>query len=339
MTTEVFTSFDEFENIWQELDQLKIDPNEVVFDPELIPLCITTDCDSRQFNFEGNECVCVKCSIIQNKVMDTNAEWRYYGSEDNKSSNPTRCGMPVNQFMPKSSIGSVIGLENTANKYFQYTRMRKYHLWNSMPYKERSLFNILNNINVQAGNNGLSQTIIDDAKVLYKKISEEKISRGENKNGLIASSIYMSCKSNDVPRSAKEIAKMFSLDITTMTKGCKKFNEIMDMNFNSSIPEDFINRFCTKLNRPDIIKTCLYVIKKADDFSVVSENAPPSIAAGIIFLVSHVCDLNINKKSISKVCEISEVTINKCFKKLTIFKQHLFPKDIIDKYNETVSSK
>ena len=62
--------------------------------------------------------------MIQTKVFDSNAEWRYYGNDDNKSSNPTRCGMPVNQFMPKSSIGSVIGMENTSNKFYQYTRMK-----------------------------------------------------------------------------------------------------------------------------------------------------------------------------------------------------------------------
>jgi transcription initiation factor TFIIB len=333
METESFQSFDEFENIWKQLESLKIAEDGTTtndLEEEEIE-CVNEGCKSTIFNFQGNEYICTGCSMVQNKVMDTNAEWRFYGSEDNKSSNPTRCGMPVNQFMPKSSIGSVIGMENTANKFFQYTRMRKYHLWNSMPYKERSLFNILNNINVQAGNSGLSQTIIDDAKVLYKKLSEEKISRGDNRNGLIASSIYMSCKSNNVPRSAKEVAKMFNLNISTMTKGCKKFNEIMNINYDSSTPDDFIKRFCTKLNRPDIIQTCFYVIKKADEYSIVAENAPPSIAAGVIYLVSLTSDQNITKKQISKVCDISEVTINKCYKKLATYTKFILPETETEK--------
>jgi transcription initiation factor TFIIB len=334
METESFQSFDEFETIWKQLENLKHTEdgsNNIDFDINSLEQemkCVNEKCKSTLFNFQGNEYICAGCSMVQNKVMDTNAEWRFYGSEDNKSSNPTRCGMPVNQFMPKSSIGSIIGMENTANKFFQYTRMRKYHLWNSMPYKERSLFNILNNINVQAGNSGLSQTIIDDAKVLYKKLSEEKISRGDNRNGLIASSIYMSCKSNNVPRSAKEVAKMFNLNISTMTKGCKKFNEIMNINYDSSTPDDFIKRFCTKLNRSDIIDTCIFVIKKADEYSIVAENAPPSIAAGVIYLVSLMGDNSITKKHISKVCDISEVTINKCYKKLAIYTKFILPETL-----------
>lgn len=335
METEISASIDDFdfENIWQQLESLKANDEELLNNEEdenAVICCVNEKCTSTTYSFEGNDYVCTGCSMVQNKIMDTNAEWRFYGSEDNKSSNPTRCGMPVNHFMPKSSIGSVIGMENTANKFFQYTRMRKYHLWNSMPYKERSLFNILNNINVQAGNCGLSQTIIDDAKVLYKKISEEKISRGDNRNGLIASSIYMSCKSNHVPRSAKEVAKMFNLNISTMTKGCKKFNEIMNINYNASTPEDFIKRFCSKLNRPDIIETCLFVIKKAEEYSIVAENAPPSIAAGVIYLVSNAGRQTITKKHISKICEISEVTINKCYKKLSTYTEFIFPEGLLN---------
>ena len=253
--------------------------------------------------------------------------------DDNKNSNPIRCGMPENHFTPKSSLGTVIGNENSSKHYHQYSRIRRYHMWNSMPYKERSLFTILNNMNINAGNNGLSQTIIDDAKVYYKKISELKISRGENRNGLIASSIYMSCKSNKVPRSAKEIAKMFNLNITTMTKGCKKFHEIMKLTTNSSNPDDFIVRFCSKLKRADMTLLCQYIINKSEEYSIVSENAPPSIAAGCIYLCSMCCNLGITKKEIAKACEISEVTINKCYKKLFLYKKHLFPENIVEQYN------
>ena len=322
MNTELFESFDEFEGLWNQLENLK--KHDESSDEEEAR-CINPDCDSTEFNHVINEYTCKQCATVQVKFLDTKAEWRYYGNDDNKSTNPTRCGLPTNQLLPKSSIGTVIGTENTRTKYYQYARMRNYHLWNSMPYKERSLFAILSNLNIQAGNNGLSHTIIEDAKVLYKRLSEEKISRGENRNGLIASSIYMSCKSNNVPRSAKEVAKIFNLSISTLTKACKKFNEILDINYESSTAADFINRFCTKLNKPEIVEDCLYVIKKAEEYSIVAENAPPSIASGVICLVSNHNSIELSKKDIAKTCEISEVTINKCYKKLVKYATHILP--------------
>ena len=57
--------------------------------------------------------------------------------------------------------------------------------------------------------------------------------------------------------------------------------------------------------------------------NIISENTPPSIAAGCIFYFIKEGDINISKKDISEVCKISEVTINKCTKKLENNK-HLF---------------
>jgi transcription initiation factor TFIIIB Brf1 subunit/transcription initiation factor TFIIB len=66
--------------------------------------------------------------------------------------------------------------------------------------------------------------------------------------------------------------------------------------------------------------------------NLIPENTPHSIAAGIIYFISDICNLNINKKSISSISEISEVTINKCFKKLENKQEELIPAKILEKY-------
>jgi len=321
---ELFSEYDDNE-MWKLLEDLTLMDKESVESLEDENVCSNVKCDSNKFDYEENNTICKECGTIQSKNIDLGAEWRYYGADDNKNSNPTRCGMPTNVFLPKSSLGSIIGNENMSKNYYQLSRIRKYHMWNSMPYKERSLYNVINKLNCKASGGGISPSIIEDAKSLYKQLSEKKITRGENRNGLIASSIYMSCKNNGVPRSAKEIATIFNLSITTMTRGCKKFHEIMKTNVASTSPSDFIVRFCSKLNKPEIVDTCMYIVKKADEYSIVSENAPPSIAAGSIYLCCYLHGHNVSKKDISKACEISEVTINKCYKKLILYQEHIMP--------------
>ena len=224
-------------------------------------------------------------------------------------------------------------------------KIRQYHTWNAMPYRERSLYNVFDTITLRAKNSGISTCIIEEAKTMYKLISENKISRGPNRKGLIASCIYIACKIKKVPRSAKEIADIFSINITTMTRGCKKFMEIVNknniinnqnINLASSDSKDFIHRFCSKLNiNKELTKICLYVCMKAEEYSLVSENTPPSIASGTIYLVSNVYNLNLKKKTISKVCKISEVTICKCYKKLKKYYQYIFPKELLDELDKS----
>ena len=50
-------------------------------------------------------CTNPKCGIIYKDQLDESAEWRYYGADDNKQSDPTRCGMPINPLLKESSYG------------------------------------------------------------------------------------------------------------------------------------------------------------------------------------------------------------------------------------------
>ena len=281
-------------------------------------------CESPNIILDDGNYICGDCNVLNDKYIDMQAEWRYYGADDNKSSDPTRCGMPVNTLLPDSSLGSVIS--NQMNESYDMKIIKKYHMWNSITYKERSLYNIFENITVNALNNGIPASIIEQAKTYYKQVSESRISRGENRSGLIATSIYMSCKSNNVPRSTKEIAKIFNLKPTTMTRGCKKFNDIMHMHMESSRPLDFIQRFCSKLNLPNNIREiCRKIIEKADELNIICENTPPSIAAGAIYLCNTVYNLGMTKKDISDVCNVSQVTLAKITKKMQTYKTLLVP--------------
>ncbi len=280
-------------------------------------------CDLKE-NFLVNDGL-IECKCCHNTIynISDNPEWRYYGSNDSKNSDPTRCGMPVNTLLPESSIGSSISYQKNTKTMNQ---IRKYQQWNGMPYKERSLYKVFLTIQDTCKKDGLPTIISNEAKSLYKIISSTKISRGANRIGIIAACVYFACKQCKVPRSSKEIADCFNINITVMTKGCKKAQEIIHMNKinkdrlsspESIQPNDFIDRFCNKLEISDSDKHEIYsVCETAISMNIISENTPPSIAAGCIYYICKLKSLTITKKTISDICKISEVTINKCCKKL-----------------------
>tara|TARA_B100001123_G_C15319020_1_gene1027255 strand:- start:1242 stop:2201 length:960 start_codon:yes stop_codon:yes gene_type:complete len=282
-------------------------------------------CKSRMNYIYDNDII--KCKICTNIISNitNHPEWRYYGSTDSKSSDPTRCGMPINTLLPESSVGSTVSYKNNSKTMNQ---IRKYQQWNGMPYKERSLYKVFLEIQEICRRYNLPIIIINESKSLYSIISQTKISRGSNRKGIIAACVYFACKECDAPRSTKEISEMFGIKIPVMTKGVKKCQEIIHMNkknktrltknTNAIQPIDFIERFCNKLNineikTQEIINICKYSIQ----LNIVSENTPPSIAAGCIFyFLKEDKDNHITRKNISDICKISEVTINKCAKKL-----------------------
>ena len=326
-------------NIESLLDGLTSNKHIKDTDGKSLETCDTCEmCNSSEIIINNGQLICKECGNINYEIIDTNPEWRYYGSDDSKFSDPTRVGLPTNELLPQSSLGSTISFRY--GESYEMKKIRNYHLWNAMPYKERSLYNVFDNIQIRAVNNGIPLCIIEEAKILYKQISDVRIHRGSNRNGIIASCIYKACRIQGCPRSAKEIADMFKLNISHMTKGCKKFDEIINMNVcknstmsnNITKSSDFVQRFCSKLNiGTNVCQICSHVCEKAEQFNLVSKCIPPSIAAGSIFLVCSLLKINITKKEIAKTCQISEVTISKCYKNLYNYHQHILPINILYK--------
>jgi transcription initiation factor TFIIB len=270
------------------------------------------ECGSEElFNdTEEGSMICLKCGLKLEDLVDNSPEWRFYGSADNKQSDPTRCGNIINPLLPKSSMGTIIS--GSANN-----PLAKWHRWNSMPYKERSLWIVFTIIQNNCIKGGLASIISDAAKKLYKQVSESIISRGKVRRSLIACSVYFACKKLNVARSDREISSLFGLDIRDMSKGQKKFRKIIPDNFAPSRPEDFIPRFCSKLHIDEVHQEIIkQVVEILIDKKILIGNIPPSIVSGSIYFVSENLKLGINKKSVSSNCYISEVTITKMYKKL-----------------------
>ena len=283
------------------------------------------------------------CGVIY-KVIDQGAEWRFYGGDDNQSSDPTRCGMPINPLLEQSSYGCKILCP--AKSTYEMRKIRRYTEWQSMPYNEKMRYDEGQRISILANQGGIPQMIIDEAMRLHKKISDAKSFRGLNRDGIIAATIYVAARINGYPRSAKEIATIFHLDNTSATRGCRNaisiINELENEMENSektslgqTTPSSFIERYCSHLNiNAELTKLCKFIAQKIQKNNLIPENTPNSIASGILYFVAQKCNLNLSKRSVHNVSDVSEVTINKCFKKLEELQDQLIPKVIIDKYNK-----
>lgn len=287
-------------------------------------------------------CTNMNCGVIYKNTLDYSPEWRFYGAEDKNKSDPTRCGNPINPLLVESSFGCKVICSNTSS--YEMRKIRKWTEWQSMPHKEKSLYDEFQFITIMAQNAGVPKIFIDDAIVIHKDISEQKMFRGMNRDGIKSASIYISCRLNGCPRTAHEIAEIFRLDKASATAGCSMAVKILhniERNFEpsqqtelcSTRPSAFIERYCSKLNiNGELIMLSKFIAQKVEENSIINNNTPHAIAAGIVFFISQNCNLNISKLDIKSICGVSEVTINKCYKKLELIRENLIPLCILDKY-------
>tara|TARA_B110000879_G_C11175357_1_gene515733 strand:- start:71 stop:1378 length:1308 start_codon:yes stop_codon:yes gene_type:complete len=288
-------------------------------------------------------CTNDNCCIIYKDILDYSPEWRFYGADDKNTNDPTRCGNPINPLLMQSSFGCKV--LSTHKSSYEMKKIRKWTEWQSMPHKEKSLYDEFQFITIMAQNSGIPKIFIDNAMTIHKDISEQKMFRGLNRDGIKAASIYISCRLNGCPRTAHEIAQIFKLDKTSATTGCSMAVNILhniernlepeyQTQLGITLPSSFIERYCSRLNfNTELTMLSKFITKKVEQNNMIADNIPHAIAAGIIYFVAYNCSINITKQNIKTICGVSEVTINKCFKKLELNKEKLIPAVIQEKYN------
>jgi transcription initiation factor TFIIIB Brf1 subunit/transcription initiation factor TFIIB len=270
--------------------------------------------------------VCTECAVINQEFLDENPEFTY--DEENNGNGSSRYGCPANYFFPKSALGTKIAPPKKG-----YNKVIALQRQGQMPYREKSLLEVLERIQLKCKKYSITQTIIDSAKILYKKVSDSKHIRGKrkgknmimrciNRRSMIAACVFYACKMQKEPRSPKEIADIYDLEIKHVHRGCRKILDYIDLNstfyqIRNSQAADFIERLSKKM---DIDKKYIEIAKdicnNIHKLDIASTHEPPSIAAGCILLVANTYNINISKKQISEIFDISDVTISKTYRKI-----------------------
>lgn len=336
------------------------------------PTCAT----ATNVRMDGSELVCQGCGTILDIPIEWAAEYRWF-SADSGSTDPSRCGFPVNHLMPESSLGTMILSKNNGSKMMN--RIKRYHMWNLMPYRERTLWTIFDGLQVRATNAGINTAAIEEAKELYAQLTASAICRGQNqRDAMLAACLWESLKRHESPRMPKDIAEIFNIEIRQVTRGIKLFQHLLamrtgnqtehtyaNMKKKEKVPakekgepvedlvessdviaaranvrravwqktvgrtttyKDFIQPFITNLSIPNshaLEKLVSLVCERVEELGVVPENTPPSLTASVIVFCCPEVGIKISHTDVAQVCGISPVTIQKCLKRLLLWKKKL----------------
>jgi len=197
------------------------------------PVCT----DATEVETIGNEVVCLRCGTILDVPLELGAEYRWFSSDS--GADPSRCGFPVNHLMPESSLGTMILAGNS--RLMQ--RIKRYHMWSLMPYRERTLWTIFESLQVRASNAGFGTAVIEEAKELFAQLTVSASCRGQNqRDAMLAACLWEALKRHDSPRMPKDIADIFSLPLKSVTRGIKHFQGLLVIQTGSADKGTYANQ-------------------------------------------------------------------------------------------------
>lgn len=291
---------------------------------------------------ENGRRVCMECGMELGQVIASDAEWRttegeLYGSK------LKRVGAQYDRRLPISCMRTCIRQRKTArgeSRAMGFGLMRQ-HCWTSgaTPYHERTQRGIFGRIEQVCCALGLTRTIQRRAECLFESVNDELRTRADGRVGIIAAAVLRAAKEAGVPRSLKELARVFETSPANITKGANLLHMTIFLldgggartrSLHVSRAVDYVPRFCSDLGLGrDVCAVAVAVARRTEEKRITSDNEPPSVAGGAILLVVELTQKparvsKAQKEAIAASAQVSVVTIVKVRKRLHRYRAALF---------------
>lgn len=179
------------------------------------------------------EVVCRRCGTIVDIPLDHGAEYRFFSNDSSAAAaggggDPSRCSFPVNHLMPESSLGTIIQIRGASSSAVR--RIRRYHMWSMMPYREHALWKVFEVLQIRASNAGIGTAVLDEAKELYAQLTATSSCRGQaQRDAALAACLWEALKRHDAPRMPRDIAEIFAIPLQAVTRGIKQFQHVLTL--------------------------------------------------------------------------------------------------------------
>ncbi len=270
--------------------------------------------------------ICQNCHSDYGSLIDDAPEWKYFGSDDNRCSDPTRCGNPVHPILVESSYGTTFWYSQNSS----VNRLKNINKWHSMPHHERSLKEVFDRLTHDASRHGLTSNIIELSHRLFAEIityqsntEDEKLSRADPREGLISACLFYACQEYDASRSPHEIAIICEVSEKTVTRGINlafellKNSQLINVTQYVTRYSDFLERYCNKLGlNQKITQEIRKFANLVNDKKILTKCTPQAMMCGCIYFIIYMRQIKISKTEISNKCGPSVPTITKAYERL-----------------------
>ncbi len=164
----------------------------------------------------------------------------------------------------------------------------------------------------------LPRNVRETAAMIYRKAVNRNLIRGRSIEGVVAASLYGSCRQCNVPRTLDEIASKSRIGRKEIGRTYRFMTRELQLKLMPTRPQDYIQRFCSELKLKGEIQTrANEILKEATERELTSGRGPTGVAAAAIYIASVQCGERRTQREVAEVAGVTEVTIRNRYKELT----------------------
>jgi transcription initiation factor TFIIIB Brf1 subunit/transcription initiation factor TFIIB len=210
---------------------------------------------------------------------------------------------------------------STKGATFANKRLARINFHTSMNHKDRSLHHAYDDLD-RIGRIilNLPETVMLQAKIMYRRFNEEKLTRGAIRIGIKANCVFRACRDANVSRTTQEIADAFGIPARDVSRTADMFREtIPEKPVASSVtkPSDLVARLFNDVTcipdeergraRQKVLQAC----RDHERNVLLMGKTPKGCSAAIMYVTLSQLGYAPNKEEIRTICDVSMPTLNK----------------------------
>ena len=271
------------------------------------------------------ETVCEDCGlVVEEDEIDPGPEWRAFdaGEKDEKS----RVGAPTTEMMHDRGLSTNIGWQDkdaygNALSSRQREKMQRLRTWNerfrTRDSKERNLKQALGEIDRMASALGLPENVRETASVIYRRALDEDLLPGRSIEGVSTSALYAAARQAGTPRSLDEITNVSRVEKDEIARTYRYVVRELNLEIQPADPESYVPRFVSDLGlSEEVERRARELLQNAKEQGVHSGKSPVGLAAAAVYAASLLTNEKVTQNEVSRVANISEVTIRNRYHEL-----------------------
>jgi transcription initiation factor TFIIB len=268
---------------------------------------------SRVANEDGLP-TCVSCGHSDVAFISDEPEWN--GGANDEGSDPSRVGAPVNTTLFSASWGSGTIMSVHSSGTYANKRLARINFHTSMNHKDRALHHAYEGLD-QVGRIvlGLPDSVMLQAKIMYRKFSESVLTRGAIRNGIKANCIMRACQDAHVARTTHEIAAAFKIPPRDISRTADIFREtIPTVETTTTKSSDLVSRIFSQVTVPDdmrgrIRQRTIRMCEQVECHPSLMGKTPKGVTAAVLYTV--LSEYGQTRESIAGMCDVSLPTLVK----------------------------
>jgi transcription initiation factor TFIIB len=277
-------------------------------------------------DYERGELVCDECGLVlEESMIDQGPDWRAFDAEQGEKR--ARTGAPTTLTIHDKGLSTEIGWKNkdpygksipTRNRAQLY-RLRKWQRRIRVSNAtERNLAFALAELDRIASALTLPRNVRETAALIYRKAVNRNLIRGRSIEGVVAASLYGSCRQCNVPRTLDEIAAKSHIGRKEIGRTYRFMTRELGLRLLPTRPQDYVQRFCSELKlKGEVQARSNEILKDATERELTSGRGPTGVAAAAIYIASLQSGERRTQREVAEVAGVTEVTIRNRYKELT----------------------